>query len=232
MENPSLYIILLGRDRKRVSHVNKVLIPALLDKHANITRRNISVLSAIDGNTNSLEVALQKLNVKSNENNKIGTTGKNRCALACTLSHMMTWKSGLDHNYDHLIVLEDDAIVGKNFWKNISLSLKQLPNNYDLLYLFIHPRSYNIHAPPIFENSIITEAYETYGTVGYMISRNGMNKLMHIYQEIDDRTDEMLLRSVRNKDINAYSLIQPICGTVGQLVKGDNKNLLPSNVFS
>ena len=51
--------------------------------------------------------------------------------VACNLSHFYATKIALDHNWDNILIFEDDIIFNENF----NLNLSNIPENCDILYL-------------------------------------------------------------------------------------------------
>jgi GR25 family glycosyltransferase involved in LPS biosynthesis len=73
--------------------------------------------------------AIDKVNIKRTSDLKNGE-------IACFLSHMKVWKmvSQQDHN-DWVLVLEDDAKPKKDWKVKLDEGLKQIPNNFGIVYL-------------------------------------------------------------------------------------------------
>lgn len=55
--------------------------------------------------------------------------------VACSISHRNIYKDIIKNNYNKVLILEDDSLIQKTslvYWESI---IKQLPNDWDLLYL-------------------------------------------------------------------------------------------------
>lgn len=55
--------------------------------------------------------------------------------VGCALSHLGVYKDILANGYDNALILEDDLSVTTNATKELSQSLTELPDQWDLLYL-------------------------------------------------------------------------------------------------
>lgn len=230
LQNLKLFIITLDKDNKRTNHVDNILIPSLESSSAT----NIIKFSAIDGDNPDLNKIIRDfdttIDIKFLETCSRG-------ALACTLSHMSIWKLEID-SAESIIILEDDTIVHKDFWSSICKIQEELPDNYDFVYLYVHPSDYKSDKTPIFKDSLLTKGYKTCGTVGYMVSNSGRRKLLSLLKNMNNKIDEMILKEVSNtvnnscKNLNTYTLITPICDTVGQVSPHDTRNPLQSNIWN
>jgi len=68
------------------------------------------------------------------------TTG----SISCMLKHMTILRHITHSSHNFNLLLEDDAIFEKNFSKVFPLALKELPPNYDMLFL---GTCWNLHIP-------------------------------------------------------------------------------------
>lgn len=103
------------------------------------------------------------------------TTGE----IGCSLSHYFVWKRAFEEGIKYPIVLEDDANLGSNFEKVCLDIIKNKPD-FDMVYLgrktfgddhgtyMELDNSYNLMNPTF-----------SYWTVGYMLSLNGVKKLVN-----------------------------------------------------
>jgi GR25 family glycosyltransferase involved in LPS biosynthesis len=84
----------------------------------NLGTSRITFFEAIDGST--LDIGDWKLT---------------RGALGCTLSHVAIYKDALEKKHSKILVLEDDAVLGRNFRKALTKLIVTVKDEWDLLYL-------------------------------------------------------------------------------------------------
>jgi GR25 family glycosyltransferase involved in LPS biosynthesis len=111
------------------------------------------------------------------------------------LSHLSIYKYCLDHKLSHALVLEDHAqMVGtsKDLEKLVN-TMNDLQVSWDILYTdvdFHDPKTGTWTVPRIAEvpqnkkeiNSTVSRVFCRYGTVSYVISKQGMEKILHYFQ--------------------------------------------------
>ena len=117
-------------DEKRVSHVKD---------HINKEVPFNKIFPAIDGqNDEELKTAISNLQVSFNQKKSV-----RRGVLGIVLSHLTLWKFIKDSKepFNHYLIFEDDALICENFLGKIKPLIKELPKDYDMLYLFLHPES-------------------------------------------------------------------------------------------
>jgi GR25 family glycosyltransferase involved in LPS biosynthesis len=105
--------------------------------------------------------------------------------LSLMLKHFWVYKEILE-KYDYALILEDDAILSDNFSKKLDLYMKQLPEDYDMLFIG-DGCNFHIESHRIVNNKYIYEKclYPTsWGGDGasrcsdsYIISKKCCNKL-------------------------------------------------------
>ena len=126
---------------------------------------------------------------------KYGTDGM----IGCGLSHLFVWQDAVKHNYNHVLVLEDDVCFAGDFNECLRRVWEETPFDYDILYLgygggwrktggdFHH-----IHRPGF---PLLTHAM--------VISHRGLRKLLDIITEIDDHIDWKIARNAKKLEIYA-----------------------------
>ena len=135
--------------------------------------------------------------------NKCGSTG-------CYLSHIKIWDKILeDPNIKIALILEDDIILDKDFKKKFINYYKNVPNNWELLYLGTGKMKGTHINSKIMKPKIGNFIGFNNGTFGYMIKRSAINKIKKIILPIDNKTIDNKIRSNFNK-IKAYYFIDHI----------------------
>lgn len=125
------------------------------------------------------------------------------------MSQINVLKYCIKNNIDNMLILEDDAILCKNFYENFINLTNNLPKNFDFFVLFkdlhrpnyhlvskLMSRSFNpveidlslndnhfIHPDWDIKNDLIVKAYQKVGTVGYLVSLEGCKKILKIIEK-------------------------------------------------
>ncbi len=55
----------------------------------------------------------------------------------CFMSHIAVWKDVIEHKYKKVIIFEDDIKFQENFLSDLSLIIRNLPQNFDVFFLDI-----------------------------------------------------------------------------------------------
>eukprot|EP00982_Pelagococcus_subviridis_P002466 18909-Pelagococcus_subviridis.AAC.1 len=97
-----------------------------------------------------------------------------RLRFGCSLSHIRIWMKLLSSTSDFFIVLEDDAIVVKEFERKTHEALKSLPDDWELFYI-----GYVCSAlPGGYLSRNIRQLRGGSCTKGYAVSRRGAERLV------------------------------------------------------
>jgi len=182
-------------------------------------------------NSFGIEVKLVKgVNGKavSNEeiNKRVSNTYKTfgpKSAIGCAISHMNVWKLFLETEEEYAIIFEDDVVLEDNFNEKLEVALKEVPKDYDILYLgctgcdneqqfnivkftasfWIAPKTFNPHQQITDNIGIPSVAFSTHA---YIVSRKGATKLLKyldgkLYHHIDFCIQQLVL----DNKIESYS---------------------------
>ena len=113
-------------------------------------------------------------------------------AIGCYLSHYNIWKNELNKGRN-ILVLEDDVILRKNLIKNFKEIYKQIPENWDIVYL----GASNIYGKKIDRNivePIKTKNGSTFNTgmYGMLINKKALPILIKDSIPIDNNIDQYI----------------------------------------
>lgn len=130
-------------------------------------------------------------------------------AIGCYLSHYNIWKKELNKGRN-ILVLEDDVILGKNLLKNFKEIYKQIPENWDIIYL----GASNIYGKKIDENIIVpikSNLGRTYNTGMYamLINKKAISKLLKNGMPINYNVDQYVGGDLFQK-LNVYFIVNPL----------------------
>jgi GR25 family glycosyltransferase involved in LPS biosynthesis len=169
----------------------------------------------------------EKLNIK------VEAIELTRGSIGCALSHIQIWENiltGTKYNNDtYFIVLEDDVYVTHDFDSKLKHYMNKMPKDFDIIYLgtqyyvkYQHiVQNADLKIPSNYRSSngkdpdtddkplpfLKKVLYDHYGTFGYMISKNGAQKLLrNVYplkQQIDSYIIDATIHNVNgNGNVN------------------------------
>ena len=208
----NVYLINMDKDKKRLESVTKEC------NNVNITFKRFP---GIDVNNLSKEI-LDKYIPK--EIQEYGTNG----LIGCGLSHLFIWKDAINKNYKNILVLEDDITFTDDFNEYFINVIKEVPEDYDILYLgykdiICNPPkdcSYNHIYKPIFPLQ----------THAMIISNKGLKKLVNIINKIQYHID-WLIAFNKNK-LNIYTSQKKIVNQIYKNSSNSNLKKFPKIVNS
>jgi len=140
-------------------------------------------------------------------------------SIANGMSHIKAWKKILESKDPYGIVFEDDISLTDNFYDNLTIHLKNLPKDFDIFYLGCLGCQDNINPLNIifncvglgnFEfikiNNYINQPSIALGSYAYVISRNGIRKILKLLEgNIFYNIDFCLQILFKNNKIIVYS---------------------------
>ena len=145
-----------------------------------------------------------KIYPKGHENN-----GWKPGELGIWASNYTAWKNFADSKYDHIMLMEDDISLSKNFNNLIYKYVAELPNDWDVFTVYIPPsgnvRYKSNHRQLMVGKENICKVYQSWSCLCYIVSKNGANKL------IADVTKNPVSRPIDhylfyNDNLNVYAL--------------------------
>ena len=202
----SCYLINLDRNKDRLDHFKKIYYDSdLRDKKLNI-------ISAVDGKRLTLDeirgyIVPELIDTLIH----IDKTGKKpdskyltRGMLGCYLSHINIYKQFLETKGDYCMIFEDDAIFDDDLNKNIQHYMNNIPDDWDVIlmgYVYI------LKSETV--NSHINKILEFWGTQGYIIRRNGIEKILKYKNiPIDNQIDYNMSELAKENILRIYAPIE------------------------
>jgi GR25 family glycosyltransferase involved in LPS biosynthesis len=115
--------------------------------------------------------------------------GMKNAEIGCTLSHLIAIKTAYYNGDAIAIIVEDDTNINliEMMDENIESIIEKAPLNYDIIKLFYmdtnRANKLISYKNPLLKNYLFLyeqqgEEYSTYSTVGYLINRRGMKKIL------------------------------------------------------
>lgn len=203
------YVISLTNDRDRYTYIQNIKSTILPE---------LNILQAIDGKTIKRDF-LNFLYSKKALTTKI-THVYSRGTIGCYLSHVKMWTTIRNNKLQDTVILEDDFSVTTDFKEKISLILNELPDTYDVCYLFYHPFTYkyykNFNKFDIPDKKYIRKQVPTWGLVGYILSHKGATKLLKLCNTMTGPVDNMVARQILLGHLQAFHSKELVVDTIGE----------------
>jgi GR25 family glycosyltransferase involved in LPS biosynthesis len=222
------FVILLESDQERYSHVHRDVLPKL---------PICNIIKATNAKKREVEHFLRNLKIDFDTIFTPITLGK----LACTISHIRTWKAIVAQDLKYAIVLEDDVAIRDGFSFFIRKLVTQLPAYFDLVHLYVHA-----HRSEWLKHAANTEkTYVSYipvcGRSAYLLSRSGAEKLLVDFQAItknadvgygaDPCGDIQICEMAKRGQLLVYSAKESHVDNLGQLLRQYNGERFRSNIY-
>jgi glycosyl transferase family 25 len=198
------YMISLNESTEKIAYLKSFGIDTILVK-------------GVNGKTVQIEDIIKRV---SNKYKNFGP----KSAIGCAISHMNTWKMFLETDDKYAIIFEDDVVLEDNFVDKLEISIKEVPEDYDILYLgctgcdnnqkinivkftasfFIAPNTFNKHQQITDNIGIPSLALSTHA---YIVSRNGATKLLkYLDGKLYHHIDFCIQKLVLDNKIESYSV--------------------------
>jgi GR25 family glycosyltransferase involved in LPS biosynthesis len=218
MALPPSFVILLERDEKRVENVRDNILNIIPE---------CEIFTATDGrNMNMFDVCSL---ISTNLSYRL-----NPSVIACHLSHLKVLKLIVERRLASAIIFEDDVKVVPDFRNRLGLLLDEIPDDYDHVYLYTHPK-YKLEDDTPFlipEKNHVRRYSYTYCNLAYFVSFNGAKKLVnYLSQPVYAPLDFMVNDLIGNGRLTSYMSRTMLVENLGQLTSIYNRELLPSNIF-
>lgn len=195
-------VINMKKDKERLDYIKKQC------QKANI---KFERFNGIDGT---------KLNINELKKNKVIEIHKNsffnhnkqgrnslKGSIGCALTHKKIWGQIINLENKNTLIFEDDVIIPKNFLKKFNSYSKQIPNDWDIIFLggvriFGKQITKNIIKAVSTPDNIMSNC----GLYAYIVNKNSAQKLINKCNPINNYIDIQINRHYNT--LNAY-YIQP-----------------------
>jgi GR25 family glycosyltransferase involved in LPS biosynthesis len=123
-------------------------------------------------------------------------------------SHYIAWKHLVNSTMDSILVFEDDALIKDNFVSAYDLAMNNVPDDFDVLSIYIDPNQYDRFNQSDYVNEYIAKGYQDWSTLCYVVSRQGAQKLVKYVVDngMDYPTDWFIFRNGHKGLFNVYTL--------------------------
>jgi GR25 family glycosyltransferase involved in LPS biosynthesis len=125
----------------------------------------------------------------------------------CYASHYMFWKFVVEHNLPAAMVFEDDAVLLERFTERVALGLREVPEDYDVFSVFVHPNQFSRYNTSHAVNLVVAKAYQDWSTLCYVVSQKGARKLIELSDKhgITDPVDWFMFRNGHRGIFDVYT---------------------------
>ena len=210
------FVILLKSDQERYSHVQRHVFPKVA---------NCNVVNATDADKSEIDefLSCEKIDIRYDP----VTLG----SVACTISHIRTWKAIVAQDLKHAIVLEDDVAIGEGFSFFIQNLLGELPLNFDLVHLYVsEDRSEWLKCAANTEKAYVSYI-PVWGRSAYLLSRSGAMKLLSGFRAISNNGDKQIAEMAKRGELSVYCARDSYVDNLGQLGAQYNGERFRSNIW-
>jgi len=123
--------------------------------------------------------------------------------ISLILKHNHIWEKMINDNIDNVLVLEDDALFSENFVEEFNSYTKELPNDYDLLWV---GSCCGLHAPNITIDKHIYQIEGSRCTHAYLISLKCAKYMVEYLKENNSPCDFMFNEAIKKFSLKNYWL--------------------------
>ena len=199
----NIYLINMDKDKDRLESVTKEC------ENLNIKFERFPGININNLSKNILDKYIPKEIQKYGPNGMIG----------CGLSHLFVWKDAINKNYKNILVLEDDVFFTDDFNEYFLNVIKEVPEDYDILYLGYKDKICN--PPKDCSFNYVYKPYFPLNLHAYIVSNKGLKKLVNLINKIDYHIDWLINRNIDK--LNIYASKKKI---VNQKYKNSNNSNL------
>lgn len=151
--------------------------------------------------------------------------------IGCYITHYLILKKIYNEKIQNTIVLENDINFSKDDWELYieKIMNSELPNDYDMLLLYSRSRNINKREYRIKGKKKITKYNKTSGAVAYLISLNGVKKMLHLLESTYIKPFDLFIKDLgMNEDNKVFNLVTKLIGLINvkSTIKSDDKNKL------
>jgi glycosyl transferase family 25 len=195
-------VINMKKDKERLDYIKKQC------QNANI---KFERFNGIDGTKLNIDKLKKNKSIEIQKNSFFNHDREGRNSLkgsiGCALTHKKIWKQIVNSGKKNTLIFEDDAIIPKNFFKKFNFYSKQIPNDWDIIFLggvriFGKQIKKNIIKAVSTPNNIMNNC----GLYAYIVNKNSAQKLINKCNPINNYIDIQINRHYNT--LNAY-YIQP-----------------------
>lgn len=146
-------------------------------------------------------------------------------AIGCALAHATLLEHFISTDETELLVFEDDAVLHADFETEFMLFRDQLPSDYEFCHLLHHKdmKSLRTKAKYNMKSEYVMRSYAPYATVGYLVNRQGAEKILSSIKPLTEPIDEVIRKLLNEQKMIGYMPTKDLV---------TNPYVLPSNIWN
>lgn len=123
-------------------------------------------------------------------------------------SHYLAWKYLKDSELNYLTIFEDDILINEYFREKFNIIMSNVPNDFDIFSIYVDENQHARFDESQLISYYIAKGYQDWSTLGYIISKQGAEKLCKYIEEVgmDHPTDWFIFRKGHQGIFNVYTL--------------------------
>jgi glycosyl transferase family 25 len=197
-------VINMKKDKERLDYIKKQC------QKANI---KFERFNGIDGTKLNIDKLKKNKSIEIHKYSFFNHDRQGRSSLkgsiGCALTHKKIWKQIINSDKKNTLIFEDDVIIPKNFFKKFNSYSKQIPNDWDIIFLggvriFGKNITKNIIKAVSTPNNIMNNC----GLYAYIVNKNSAQKLINKCNPINNYIDIQINRHYNT--LNAYYILPNI----------------------
>ena len=167
------WIVNMDKNKDRMVAFEKTYRTSDLSSHLHVHRFPAVVGADVDPAMHLSETALAELHDVEAKGHRTYHYQLSRGAIGCFLSHYYIMKKLAESSrYDAFLMLEDDILLPRDFYKRLTNVLQEAPPEWDIILLGYH----RVRGDAI--NDMFYKVDGFWGTFGYLITQKGAQKFI------------------------------------------------------
>lgn len=187
--------------------------------YAQQAKINVERFEAVDGRTITVPISWK--------NNVFPEYKDNLGALGCLESHLALLKIAREQNLRNVLIFEDDVSFTKNFHKNLEKSLLELPENWDMFYLYTGHYQYAVDPKKYSKN--LYRLQHSLTTSAYAVNQKFYDKAIQQVEQKNQPIDCLYYQI--HKDNYCYKSVHRLCSLYQSIsdISGEISNTIPAD---
>lgn len=141
--------------------------------------------------------------------------------IAATISHINLYKMMVDKNIETMLILEDDVLLQLHFKRSLNMYIKQLPTDFDMLFLsdsfgwtigeYKEGFLGSLNKNKYIDGTNVYRMYSSRTADAYVISLSGAKKMLEKCSTFTLPIDYEMNHAILTNDINVYWAEPALC---------------------
>lgn len=174
-------------------------------KRMDTTLRDLDIQYERVPGVNGKELSVEE---RTERSTKLCDTLCTNSTIGCASSHISVWKHVVKQRYSSALILEDDVVFTDDFKQVVEKAFKQLPDNWDIMYLGFLDAGYDAldYSEKVSPNLRIPKHCS--GSHAYAVSARGAKKLCKLIPKATFHIDLVLSWNFKHLEVyTCYPLV-------------------------